>query len=75
MNQRHAKLIEIVSQYGKIEVNELARILETSQVTIRKDLDYLSKKNILQRERGYALLKSKDDINYHMAFHYEKNKK
>lgn len=75
MNQRHTKLIEIVSQYGKIEVNELARLLETSQVTIRKDLDYLSKKSILRRERGYALLKSKDDINYRMAFHYEKKQK
>jgi DeoR/GlpR family transcriptional regulator of sugar metabolism len=75
MNQRYTKLIEIVSQYGKIEVNELAKLLETSQVTIRKDLDYLSEKGILRRERGYALLKSKDDINYHMAFHYEAKQK
>lgn len=75
MNQRHTKLIEIVSKYGKIEVNELAKLLGTSQVTIRKDLDYLSDKGILRRERGYALLKSKDDINYHMAFHYEAKQK
>lgn len=75
MNQRYTKLIEIVSQYGKIEVNELAKLLGTSQVTIRKDLDYLSEKGILRRERGYALLKSKDDINYHMAFHYEAKQK
>lgn len=75
MNQRYIKLIEIVSQYGKIEVNELAKLLGTSQVTIRKDLDYLSEKGILRRERGYALLKSKDDINYHMAFHYEAKQK
>lgn len=75
MNQRYTKLIEIVSQYGKIEVNELAKLLGTSQVTIRKDLDYLSDKGILRRERGYALLKSKDDINYRMAFHYEEKQK
>lgn len=75
MNQRHTKLIEIVSQYGKIEVNELAKLLRTSEVTIRKDLDYLSEKGILRRERGYALLKSKDDINYRMAFHYEAKQK
>lgn len=71
MNERHTKLIEIVSRYGKIEVSELAKLLETSQVTVRKDLDYLSKRGILRRERGYALLKSEDDINYRMAFHYE----
>lgn len=75
MNQRHIKLIEIVSKFGKIEVNELAKLLQTSQVTIRKDLDYLSEKGILRRERGYALLKNKDDINYHMAFHYEAKQK
>lgn len=75
MNQRHTKLIEIVSKYGKIEVNKLAKLLETSQVTIRKDLDYLSEKGILRRERGYALLKNKDDINYRMAFHYEEKQK
>lgn len=75
MNERHTKLIEIVSQYGKIEVNELAKLLETSQVTIRKDLDYLSERGILRRERGYALLKRQDDINYRMAFHYEVKQK
>ncbi|MGH4052874.1 MAG: DeoR/GlpR family DNA-binding transcription regulator [Clostridium sp.] len=75
MNKRHTKLIEIVSKYEKIEVNELSKLLRASQVTIRKDLIYLSEKGILRRERGYALLKSKDDINYHMAFHYEKKQK
>jgi len=75
MNQRHTKLIEIVSKYGKIEVNELSKLLGISRVTIRKDLNYLSEKGILRRERGYALLKSKDDINYHMAFHYEEKQK
>ena len=30
---RHIKLIEIVSQYGKIEVNELSKLLGISQVT------------------------------------------
>lgn len=71
MNKRHAKMIEIVSQYGKIEVNELAEILKISKVTVRKDLEYLSEKGILKRERGFALLRSRDDINYRMAFHYE----
>jgi DeoR/GlpR family transcriptional regulator of sugar metabolism len=74
-HERHTKLIEIVSQRKKVEVSELARLLEASQVTIRKDLDYLSKKSILQRKRGYALLKNEDDINYRMAFHYEVKQK
>jgi DeoR/GlpR family transcriptional regulator of sugar metabolism len=75
MKLRHMQLVETVSQYGRIEVNELAYLLHTSNVTIRKDLDYLSQKGILRRERGYALLKSKEDINYRMAFHFKEKQK
>lgn len=75
MNERHAQLIEYVSLHEKVEVNELARHLATSQVTIRKDLDYLSQRGILKRERGYALLNDPNNINYRMAFHYEIKKK
>ena len=71
MNQRHIRIIELVSQYRKIEINELAEMMEFSKVTIRKDLDFLENKGILQRERGFAVLKSPADINCQMAFHYE----
>ena len=50
LKERHTKLIELVSQRGKIEVSELAVLLETSRVTVRKDLDYLEQKGILARE-------------------------
>ena len=75
MNERHIMIVELVSRKGRMEVNELARLLETSTVTIRKDLDYLEDKGILKRERGYALLKSKDDINYRMAFQYKEKQR
>ncbi len=70
MRERHAQLVEYVSHHGKVEVNELARYLNTSNVTIRKDLDALSERGILKRERGYAVLNDPDNINYRMAFHY-----
>ena len=38
MGQRRVELLELVSQHGKIEVNELSRLLHASQVTVRKDL-------------------------------------
>ena len=77
MGQRRVELLELVSQHGKIEVNELSRLLHASQVTVRKDLEYLTEKGILRRKRGYAMLKHPDDINYQMAFQYEEkeNKK
>ena len=74
MNERHIMIVELVSRKGRMEVNELARLLETSTVTIRKDLDYLEDKGILKRERGYALLKSKDDINTVWLFNTRKSR-
>ncbi|MFM9785467.1 DeoR family transcriptional regulator, partial [Streptomyces scabiei] len=49
MNQRNAQLLEIVNQRKKVEVNELASLLEVSKVTIRKDLTELENRGLLQR--------------------------
>ncbi len=74
MKERHALLVEYVSRHGKVEVNELAEYLKTSNVTVRKDLDALSERGILKRERGFAVLNDPNDINYRMAFHYQLKK-
>ena len=71
MIERHVKMIELVADRGEIETGELARLLNTSEVTVRNDLNTLSKKGILARRRGYATLPNPDDTNYHMALHYE----
>ncbi len=71
MNERRTKLVEYVSIHGRTEVETLANHFQTSKVTIRKDLEYLSTKGILKRERGYAILNTPNDINYNLAFHYE----
>ena len=72
--ERHTALLEYMTEHGKTEVSTLAEYLHTSKVTIRKDLDTLSGRGILKRERGYAVLKDPGDINYRMAFHYDKQK-
>lgn len=71
MNKRHTALLEYIIRHGKTEVNTLAEYLHTSKVTVRKDLDYLSERRLLKRERGYAVPNDPDDINYRMAFHME----
>lgn len=71
MNKRHTKLLEYITLHGKTEVSTLAEYLDTSKVTIRKDLDFLSEKGILKRERGYAVPNDPSDINYRMAFHLD----
>ncbi len=75
MNARHTALLEYITKHGKTEVGILAEYLNTSKVTIRKDLDYLAKHSMLKRERGYAVPNDPSDINYRMAFHYDRKQR
>ena len=72
---RLEKIVKIVSERRKIEVNELSERLDVSKVTIRKDLDQLETKGILHREHGYAVLNSEDDLNYRLAVNYDLKKR
>lgn len=71
MNERHAKILELLSRYHKMEVSRLSTLLNVSQVTIRKDLIALEQSGMLVREHGYATLNNSDDINKRLAFHFE----
>jgi len=71
MTDRKPEIIEYISSHGKTEVSTLAGYLNASEVTIRKDLDILSERGILRRERGFALLNETDPIMYKMAFRYK----
>ncbi len=69
MKERHSALLEYVIGHGKTEVGVLAGYLGVSEVTVRKDLEYLAERGIIKRERGYAVPNDPGDIHYHMAFH------
>lgn len=71
MKERHSALLEYITTHGKTEVSVLADHLQTSAVTIRKDLDYLESRGLLKRERGYAVPGDPGDILYRMAFQTE----
>lgn len=73
--ERLEKILQLVSQHGKIEVNQLSDELAVSKVTIRKDLDKLEAKGLLRREHGFAVLNSGDDLNVRLSFHYPIKKK
>ncbi|WP_105113532.1 DeoR/GlpR family DNA-binding transcription regulator [Streptococcus suis] len=73
--ERLDKIIELVSQHEKIDVNSLSEQLEVSKVTIRKDLDKLESRGLLRREHGYAVLNSGDDLNIRMSFRYDVKKR
>lgn len=75
MKERHTALLEYIAEHGKTEVSLLADVLSTSQVTIRKDLEYLSERGMLKRERGYALPNNAGDIHFRLAFHIAQKQK
>jgi DeoR/GlpR family transcriptional regulator of sugar metabolism len=73
-NKRVNQILELLTEAPKLEVTQLAETLGVSQVTIRKDLAELESRGIVMREHGFALLRSADDINGRIAYHYEAKK-
>ena len=72
---RESQILELLSQWGRMEVTVLAQRLGVSQVTVRKDLDALEERGILRREHGFAVLGSPDDVNGRLAVHYEEKRR
>lgn len=62
MKDRHSLILDILNQQGQVQVNELAHLLKVSVETIRRDLSFLSKQQLLYRTHGGALSKKTDDI-------------
>jgi DeoR family transcriptional regulator of aga operon len=53
--ERHTKILELVDQRGKVEVGELSRLFQISEVTIRNDLKDLHKRGLVRRAHGGAV--------------------
>lgn len=75
MEKRTNQILEILTRENRVEVSELSGLLGVSQVTVRKDLDALERRGIIRREHGFALLRSADDINGRIAYHYEQKRR
>lgn len=58
MEDRHKKILEILQEKKRVKVHELSKVLNTSMVTIRKDLIMLEGKRLLFRNHGGASLES-----------------
>lgn len=71
MNKRQSQILDLLTKNKKMKVTKLSKLLDVSQVTIRKDLAFLENKGIISREHGCARLNDSDDINNRLANHYE----
>lgn len=54
-SERRAAILQELKVHPEITVNELSRVFSVSEVTIRKDLNELKKRNLLTRVRGGAI--------------------
>ena len=55
IDERRQHILDLIQKQGRVLVGELSRALHISQITIRKDLDYLQSKGLIQRSHGGAL--------------------
>ena len=55
--ERHLKIIELISKRGTVQVEELAKILDVSLMTIRRDLEKLRQEGRIDRCHGGAIIK------------------
>jgi DeoR family transcriptional regulator of aga operon len=53
---RQREILKVIEDSGKVEVDVLSRRLEVSDMTIRRDLDELNQRGMVERVHGGALL-------------------
>src|ERR1700722_6993294 len=56
IEERRQHIFSLAQQHGRVLVEDLSESLGISRITIRKDLDYLQRRGVLQRTHGGALL-------------------
>jgi len=62
--ERRAKILDLLKNQGQVRVDELQKIFQVSEVTIRNDLDRLEKKGLLIRTRGGGLQTQRVQFDY-----------
>src|ERR1700742_239703 len=55
IDERRQHILELIQNQGRALVSDLSEQLNISQITIRKDLDYLQSKGLILRSHGGAL--------------------
>jgi len=75
MNDRTVRILELMTNNKTMKVNQLAELLDVSQVTLRRDLDNLEDRGIIRYAHGYATLDGANDTGKRLAFNYSIKKR
>ena len=63
---RHLKIIDIMQEKNVISIKELAKMLDCTEMTVRRNLDELQAMDFVKREHGYVtLLKNAQATDYY----------
>ncbi len=75
MNNRQSKILEALAERQRVEVTDLAKMMDVSPVTIRKDLEQLEQRGLIRREHGFAYIERGSSDGTQLAYNYERNKR
>lgn len=64
--ERRMKTLDLLNMNGQVRVNELSKLFNVSEVTIRNDLSHLEKKGLLIKTRGGSLKTQRVGIDQHL---------
>ncbi|MEU0369739.1 DeoR/GlpR family DNA-binding transcription regulator [Streptomyces sp. NPDC006283] len=70
-HERWSKLLELLAEEGRLDVEEAATTLEVSPATIRRDLDELAEQQMLVRTRGGAIAHG---VSYELPLRYKSSR-
>lgn len=73
---RPAQIIEIMQTHNIISINELSKLLDCTEMTVRRNLDKLQEMDFVKREHGYAvLLKNAQATDFYVQIKENKKEK
>ena len=55
VEERRQRVLDLVSERGFVALTDLAQVMETSESTIRRDLDYWDQRGVIRRTHGGAM--------------------
>ena len=61
ISERHQKIYELLRDHKNLSIDKLSSILGISEMTVRRDLNRLTKKRIVQRVHGGAIISRTDE--------------
>ena len=74
VEERRNNILNIVQRDRRATISELSEYFQTGEATIRRDLNAMEKKGLIQRTHGGAIAKDKKNVELGMEERAEKNK-